>query len=84
MHLPPAFSILVLADSVNLRAQMFIFLTFNNLSSFTTVQTQTKTLCSSPNYYNFDKLMIALLFLLKHNLFEIFLAISLSLVLLAT
>ena len=50
MHLPPAFSILVLADSVNLRAQTFILYTSNNLSSLTIVQTQTNVLSLSPNY----------------------------------
>ena len=84
MHLPPAFSILVLADSVNLKAHIFIFLTSNNLSSLTTVQMQTNVLPSLSNYYNLDKLITGLLFLLKHNLLATFLAKSLSFVLLAT
>lgn len=40
-HYPPAAKILVLAASVNLRAQTVILGTTNNLSSSTTLQTQT-------------------------------------------
>ena len=50
-HCPPAAKILFFADSVNLRAQTFIFGTTNILLSSVTLQTQTAVTPSLPDKF---------------------------------